>query len=140
MQEHGEQPAPPGFVEGLEEYSEAALRDGVGAAQGAAGLQHRRDGQVRSGEGHGLLIAGEVLAVAAEPGDEVTPAEPEGERPGPVAAPKLRDVTRPPPVPAGQEAGRLPEQNRLAVHGYQHTSGRSRTAIDFPCPARLPDR
>ena len=68
---------PPGGVEGLEEHPEAALRDGVGAAEGAAGLQHGRDREVRSGEGHRRPVAGEVLAVTAEPGHELTPVEPE---------------------------------------------------------------
>ena len=93
----------------------AALRDGVGAAQPAARLQYLRNRQVRPGEGHRLLILGEVLAVRAKPGDEVMPVEPGRERPGPVAPTELRDVARPARVPLSQEPGRFTQQDRLAV-------------------------
>jgi len=89
-------------------------------------------GQDRPGERHGLLIPGEVLAVAAEPGDEVAPGEPEGERPGPVAAAELGNVAGLARVPLGQEPRRVTEPGRFAVHGSPAHPGNGRYRNRFP--------
>jgi len=114
--QRGEQPAPPRLIELLEEQPVMAFGDGVGAAERAAHLEHLGHRQVRPGEPHRRLVLAEVLAVPAEPGDQVGSAEPEREGPRPGPAAKLADVTGPAPVPLAQEPGRVREQHRPAGH------------------------
>src|SRR5437879_8643889 len=85
-----------------------------------ADLEHRRHGQLRPGERHGLLVLGEVLQMATEARDEVAVVETEGESPRPVPAAQLRDTPGARAVPLRQKADRRMPVHRLVLsHLYR---------------------
>src|SRR5947209_16642500 len=96
--------APPlSLVQGLEEGAEVTFRDRVEDPERFADLEHRRHGQLRPGERHGLLVLGEVLKMAPEAHDEVAVVETEGESPRPVPIAQFRDTPGARAVPLRQK-------------------------------------